>query len=86
MPDHDTIEADVIDIVQNKCSRSDLVVSRDSKLLDLGVDSLDVVDIIFEIEERWKVELPFNANSAGAFEMNTVGEVIDRVSELLPDG
>ena len=85
MGNQDAVEAEIIDIIQKKIGKPDLTISRSSNLTDLGLESLDIVEIVFEIEERWNVELPFSANSAGAFEMDTVGEVVDAVRKLLPD-
>lgn len=53
------------------------------KLPDLGVTSLDVVEIIFELEERFDIEIPFNANQIGGGGLGTVGEVIAAVEGLL---
>jgi acyl carrier protein len=42
-----------------------------------------VVEIIFELEERFDIEIPFNANQGSAGAFGTVGEVIAAVDELV---
>ena len=49
---------------------------------ELGIESLDVVEMIFEIEDRFGVEIPVNANTAGK-EFKTVGDVVLLVEELV---
>ena len=55
----------------------------DDKLADLGIASLDVVEIIFELEERFDIEIPYNANQADTAAFGTVGEVIAAVEGLV---
>jgi len=47
-------------------------------LRDLNLDSLGLVELIFEIEERFDVDLPFNANEfAGGKGLDgTVGDLV----------
>jgi acyl carrier protein len=60
-------------------------VTPDSRLSDLGVDSLALVESIFAIEEAFDVTVPFNANQPGtaAFDISTVGTVIAAVEALI---
>jgi acyl carrier protein len=47
----------------------------------LGLDSLQVVELTFVIEERFDVEIPFNANFD--IEAKTVADLIQTVEGLL---
>jgi acyl carrier protein len=54
----------------------------DSRLEAIGVESLDIIEIIFALETKYDIAIPFNANeSALAFE--TIGQVADAVSKLV---
>ena len=55
----------------------------DAKLADLGIASLDIVEIIFELEERFDIEIPYNANQASGADFGTVGEVVAAVEGLV---
>ena len=35
-------------------------------LQDLGVESLDLIEIIFALEEKFDISIPYNANEAAA--------------------
>jgi acyl carrier protein len=59
-------------------------LSPQSRLETIGVESLDIIEIVFALEEKYKIAIPFNANdSHPAFE--TVGQVADAVKKLLDD-
>jgi len=39
-------------------------LTPDTALQDLGVESLDLIEIIFALEEKFDISIPFNANEA----------------------
>ena len=41
-------------------------LAPDAALQDLGLESLDLIEIIFALEETFNINIPFNANDAGA--------------------
>jgi acyl carrier protein len=56
---------------------------NDSDWLDeLGIDSLEAVEMIFELEERFNIEIPVNANNSETV-FKTVADVIRVVEELV---
>lgn len=74
----------VVGIIASKISPPPAQPLRpEDKLNDIGIASLDVVEIIFELEERFDIEIPFNANQASADAFGTVGEVIAAVEGLV---
>ena len=44
-------------------------LTEEAKLLDLGVESLDFIEIVFALEEKFDISIPYNAN-----ETSTVGK------------
>ncbi len=60
-------------------------VAHDSRLAELGIDSLALVEAIFAIEEAFDVTVPFNVNDpdGAAFDTTTVGSVIAAVEGLV---
>lgn len=36
----------------------------ETKLTDIGAESLDVIEIVFELEEKFGISIPFQANEA----------------------
>ena len=56
--------------------------SRDTPIADLGIDSFSIVEIVYEVEEKLGIEVPFNANENPFGDMKTVGDLIDAVKDL----
>ena len=56
-----------------------------ASLLDLGIDSLGVVEVIFAIEEEFSIFVPFNANDpeASNFDISSVQAITAAVQQLL---
>ena len=51
-----TIKEEVLQGLKDKLALSS--IDENSRLQDLGIDSLDVVEYLLEIEERYGVEFP----------------------------
>jgi acyl carrier protein len=57
-------------------------LSPEARLSDLQISSLDIVEIVFALEDKFQIQIPFNANST-SMEFETVGEVITVVEKLI---
>ncbi|MEL7487814.1 MAG: acyl carrier protein [Pseudomonadota bacterium] len=57
-------------------------LTRETPVTDLGIDSFAIVEIIYEVEEKLDIEVPFNANENPLGDMKTVGDLIDAVKKL----
>jgi len=79
-----TIESDIFDIVATQAKVDRATLKRDTKLSELDLQSIDIIELIFAIEDKFDISVPYNAadlNSAGiAFE--NVGDLIDAVERL----
>ncbi len=78
----DDVATKIIDILKKhmKEPRDDIGLS--TELTDLKIESLDLAMIVFDIEDSFGVEIPYNANEdAGDFK--TVGSVVDKVKVLI---
>jgi acyl carrier protein len=52
------------------------------KLAELGIESIDAIDMIFDLEEKFEVEIPYNANSAQT-DFATVGDIVRAVERIV---
>lgn len=55
---------------------------RDTLLEEAGFTSYDFVEIIFKIEDRFGIEIDYNANTDVA-EARTIGEICDSIGKLI---
>jgi acyl carrier protein len=59
-------------------------IGRNTALEDLKIDSLDMVEIIFDIEQELDVSISYNANDTSAAlntQLKTVGDVCDYIQD-----
>jgi acyl carrier protein len=73
---------EILDVVAQKALIDRSRLTPSAKLADLNVSSLDMVEVMFALEDRFGVELPFNANT-NAISLETVGDVITLVEKQL---
>ncbi len=60
-------------------------VKLEATLVDLGIDSLGLVESIFAIEEAFDIQIPFNANEPdqGDFDISSVAAIVAAVTALV---
>jgi len=77
------IATDVITLIQKRMPpETKRALEPADKLKDLGIDSLSVVELIFDLEEKFNIQIPYNANDTQP-EFETVGEVIDAIRTVV---
>lgn len=78
------VESGIFEILQKEGSVPAEKLSRSATLEDLELESLDVVEILFAIEEKFDIEIPLNAQEI-LERFKTVGDIIDSVSDYLKE-
>ena len=76
-----SVESDIFEIIAEKAAVEREKVVSGAKLEELEIESLDVVEIIFAVEEKFDIHVPFNANDQ-ELEFETVGDVVKAVEAL----
>jgi acyl carrier protein len=80
------IAGDVIAIIAKKKRVEKAPVELSDRLQDLGLESLDAVEMIFDLEEKFDVQIPYNANTNNPrTEFETVGDVVKAVQNLIAE-
>ena len=70
---------DVRDVVVEQLSVAPDAVKLESKIIeDLGADSLDVVELVMALEEKFEVEIP----DSDAEKLITVNDVVSYIEKL----
>lgn len=77
------MEASLLEIIKEHAVGLTGELNRDTPIADLGIDSFSVVEIIYEVEEKLGVEVPFNANENPFGDMTSVGDLIDALEKLI---
>lgn len=76
------IDSGMLEIIKGHAIGLTSDPTRETPIADLGIDSFSIVEIIYEVEEKLGVEVPFNANENPLGNMKTVGDLIDGVKKL----
>lgn len=76
------IKEKVFDIVAKEARLDRETLSLDTKLEDLSIESLDMVQILFGIEDTFDVYVPQDDDS---FKLETMQDVIDGVKQLIAE-
>ena len=79
-----SVEEEIYDIVSDKADVPREKLEREARLDDLEIESLDIVEITFAIEERFDIQIPYNANDQ-EMEFETVGHVVDAVKKVIEE-
>lgn len=78
----DDVASAVIEILRNSMKNKEQPITLDTPLADLAIESIDLAVIVFEIEDKFNIEIPYNANDeVDAFK--TVGAVVERVKSVI---
>jgi acyl carrier protein len=71
----------VIELVSSKVRSKHGPLQMSDALETLGLESLDVLELTFALEERFNIEIPFNADTE--FDFKTLGELVRAVEGLV---
>ena len=79
LPTAAIIEEGVIDVLKNVSRRPIEPMLRSDLVADLGFDSLQVLEVIAELEDRFDISIPLNDVPA----TRTVAQVVAQVAALV---
>jgi acyl carrier protein len=72
---------DIVEMITGRIRPVGGALQLSEPLDKLGLDSMQVVELIFDIEEKFDINLPVNANLD--IESKTVGDLIQAVDQLV---
>ena len=77
------VASGVMEVVAARIRAADRKVSLADPLDSLGLESLDILEITFDLEQRFDVEIPYNANSK--IEFDTIGALVQAIERLIAE-
>jgi len=84
-----SVESDVLDIIAKQANTDRAKLTPESRIAELDIQSLDVVEIIFALEEKFDISVPYNANdpsgAAAGISFETIGDVVAAVEKLVAE-
>jgi nodulation protein F len=80
----DEVASKIIEILKKHMKEPRDDIGPETALTDLKIESLDLAMIVFDIEDSFGIEIPYNANEEAA-DFKTVGSVVERVRSLIAE-
>ena len=81
----DNIEEKVLELVGEQVGIDPQSIFLSSKLEDLNLDSVAIVELVFLLEEKFEISIPFEGLDEGEIKANfyTVSSLINHLKDLL---
>ena len=73
------VEADVFEVIASHIKSQPEAISRDMPLEVLGIDSLDAITILYELEDRYDIEIPNEVFDS----LSVVNDIVVHLEQLL---
>lgn len=80
----DEVATKIIEILKKNMKEPPESVDLDTPLSELDIESLDLAVIVFDIEDTFGIEIPYNANEE-VEDFATVGSVVDKVKAIIAE-
>ena len=79
------IEETVLELVREQVGIDPQEISVCSKLEDLNLDSVAIVELVFLLEEKFEISIPFEGLDESELKRNfyTVSSIVDNLKDLL---
>jgi acyl carrier protein len=76
-----SVADDIVEMITARTSHTGGTLELSESLDNLGLDSMEVVSLIFDIEEKFDIQIPVNANMD--IESKTLADLIQAVDQLV---
>ena len=76
-----SVADDIVEMITERTSHTGGTLELSESLDNLGLDSMEVVTLIFDIEETFDIQIPVNANLD--IESKTLADLIQAVDQLV---
>lgn len=80
----DDVATKIVDILKKNMKEPSDDISLETPLSELDIESLDLAVIVFDIEDTFGIEIPYNANEE-VEDFSTVGAVVDKVKAIISE-
>lgn len=76
------IAARTIDLIASRSGMEAVKITRDTELDEFGISSLELTEIVMDLEDLFDIDIDLNA--AEAWEtLNNVGNIVDVIDKLV---
>ena len=76
-----SVADDIVQMITARTTHTGGTIDLSESLDNLGLDSMEVISLIFDIEEKFDIQIPVNANMD--IESKTLSDLIQAVDQLV---
>ena len=76
-----SVADDIVQMITARTTHTGGTIDLSESLDNLGLDSMEVISLIFDIEEKFDIQIPVNANMD--IESKTLADLIQAVDQLV---
>ncbi len=80
----DDVATKIVEILKKNMKEPPESITLETPLSELDIESLDLAVIVFDIEDTFGIEIPYNANEE-VEDFATVGSVVDKVKSIISE-
>jgi acyl carrier protein len=70
-------------IAAKKYSLDPATITPESTLESLGLDSLDLIELLFDVEDEFNIRVPQDGSSA--LKTATIADIVESIRKLIPE-
>ena len=78
----DEVQEKIFDIIAKERRLDRSTLTLETRLEDINVESVDLVEIIFAIEDEFDIDVP---QEEDAFQLETMGDIVTGVRRLIAE-
>lgn len=78
----DDIDKNTIEVIAKYSGLKVEEITRETQLDEIGVNSLELVDVVMDVEEMYDIEVDLNAAEA-TDALKSVGDILDAIRALV---
>ena len=78
----DEVQEKIFDIIAKERRLDRSTLTLETRLEDINVESVDLVEIIFAIEDEFDIDVP---QEEDAFQLETMGDIVTGVQRLIAE-
>jgi len=72
------IEEEIIELIAEKCQKNASSITPASRLDELGIDSMQAIVLLYDLEERYDIEIPTEVFES----IESVGDIISKLDDI----
>ncbi len=76
------IDKNTIEVIAKYSDLTVEEITRETQLDEIGVNSLELVDVVMDMEEMYDIEIDLNAAEA-TDALKSVGDILDEINKLV---